>query len=1139
MIFTTTAGSSPDDRVIVDWRDGGGRGFLLNLAGSYPRIAVSSPEVTNWPFFAENSGENVLGAWTHVIGSYDVRRGVLELFIDGNVVASVATARFPMGTSTTAPKIGGGDASKYFQGLIDDVIITDGPYNPFPVPSLFQFAAVASVEEPAGDELDAKCAAAQANGVLPECNFYNFGAIVPADPALLPGEDLCVCQCCAGARDSRNCHWTSMRSRTPFEIRTGYAAPQSTRPVVCGDGITTTYDHVCDAGYGEQCDDGNTEDDDGCDSTCKWHMPSGSVRQGSVTTHNLSPGGPGVTSVYDAETGITRVALPRALHGSATVSITAFRDTGEEAAAGVSNNDTVSCRTVGAPVVTGRFFEVRCFVNETIPGTLWSRMQPFLRTDTESVSRVMDEPSERLCPMLASFDWSIDVKSTIPAAGGSSCPTLSSSGRLEGTAAVSVQLLRYSAFGVAVTIPAVRSDTEYIIYASPTESWGWTSSTGPGSAIAPAVELFRGPLAPDGVVAVHAPPSSGVWFFSARTREEEHCGIAPSPATAVDLVVLPAGAAPVLDRWSFDRYSSARGTASNAGSGTIPGVTESVFGNGALPVGLPTRTWSGYEILDNSAGFTLCVWIKTRTPVSIAGNDVSLSIFHIFGIGGLRFDESGVSTKFEFTVANGPTITLPRVRTAQNNRWTYYCVSRAGSSYSLRMHRRGLDRADAIGEVIATGSGSFGSGPTYFQFVPDETAFDEAVMIETGNPSTEELMHHMLGGAADPTQVGSMVEIADLAHGVSVYLGNDPRVHNTGSDHEVHFNFRDPTTRPKADSGSDIEALITNLRGWKTVTKANLFGNTLSGSWHRCGTRLVVRIESATGATARAGDTEIDLKVDRDNGIYGAAGSRVSTWDRPGDAPVINIYQTVPEADPSPALIVRMGFDAGTPACDVNTVATSCTATGGTAPTYPSTGVQHGSKFLRLRSESSSTNIVLGMELANALAVRTGTGLSAAYTYMLRMRLGSGWYSSCINNRIFASLGTTTAIASRPHFYLQTDSGSGQFAFRHTQFHKAHVAQAVTFGASVPEGQWVHVSVVADRGAHEASIIRVRQATGAGQPFLFTSRETMPIFNDGDSASTNFLSGICAAADLDIDDVRVYTVALTEKQIADIHDSTS
>jgi hypothetical protein len=805
-------------------------------------------------------------------------------------------------------------------------------------------------------------------------------------------------------------------------------------------------------------------------------MPSGSVRQGSVTTHNLSPGGPGVTSVYDTETGITRVVLPRALHGSATVSITAFRDTGEETTAGVSNVDTVSCRTVGAPVVTGRFFEVRCFVNETTQGTLWSRMQPHLRTDAESVSRVMDEPSERLCPMLASFDWIVQINSTIPAAGGSSCPTLSSSGRLEGTAAVSVQLLRYSAFGVAVTIPAVRSDTEYIVYASPTESWGWTSSTGPtgsGSAIAPAVELFRGPLAPDGVVAVHAPPSSGVWYFSARTREEEHCGIAPSPATAVDIVVFPTGAAPILDRWSFDRLASARGTASNSGSGTISGVTETVFGDGALRSGLGTKTWDGYDIRDNSAGFTLCVWVKTLTPNSALETSSNIVIFNVTGAASLNFYQQG-ETRFDLVLANGPTITLPRFRLAQNNRWAYFCLSRVGTTYSLRMHRRGLDRADAIGAVIASGTASAASsGAGSVQFMTDETTFDEAVLIETGNPSTEELMHHMLGGAADPTQMGSMVEIADLARGVIVYMGNDPRVYNTGSDPEVHFNFRDPTTRPKADSGSDLAALITNLRGWKIATKANLFGNTLTGSWHRCSTRLVVRIESATGATGRAGDTEIDFKVDRDNGIFGAAGSRVSTWDRPGDMPINNIFQTVPEADPASALMLRLGFDAGTAVCDDKPAGLSCSVSG-TAPTFPTGDAPHGSSYLRL--SGTSTDIMISEHLADALAVRTGTGFSAAFTFMLRMRLESGWYSSCPALASFSTIGNTGQIGSRTHFKLGVFSG--KFAFRHDQNYRVNRAEAADFGAAPPEGEWLHISTIVDRGAHQQSIIQVRGSAG-------------------------------------------------------------
>jgi hypothetical protein len=90
-----------------------------------------------------------------------------------------------------------------------------------------------------------------------------------------------------------------------------------------------------------------------------------------------------------------------------------------------------------------------------------------------------------------------------------------------------------------------------------------------------------------------------------------------------------------------------------------------------------------------------------------------------------------------------------------------------------------------------------------------------------------------------------------------------------------------------------------------------------------------------------------------------------------------------------------------------------------------------------------------------------------------------------------------------------------------------------------PENQWLHVSVVADRGAHEQSVIRVRQATGAGQPFLFTSRGALPIRNDGTTSDTNpFLKAICSVS-MDIDDVRIYTAPLSEKQIADIHDSTS
>jgi hypothetical protein len=397
-------------------------------------------------------------------------------------------------------------------------------------------------------------------------------------------------------------------------------------------------------------------------------------------------------------------------------------------------------------------------------------------------------------------------------------------------------------------------------------------------------------------------------------------------------------------------------------------------------------------------------------------------------------------------------------------------------------------------------------------------------------------MHHMLGGTADPTQVGSMVEIADLARGAVSYLGSDPRVINTGSDPELHINFRDPTTRPKADSGSDIEALITNLRGWKTVTKANLFGNTLTGTWHRCSTRLVVRIESATGASWRSGDTELDLKVDRDNGIYGAAGSRVSTWDRPGDSPVNNIFQTVPEADPSPALLLRIGFDAGTAVCDDKPAGLSCSLSGGTAPVFPGSGdAPHGANYIRF--SGTDTDLVVSKQLANELAVRTGTGLSAAFTFMFRVRLGTDWYSSCPAAAVMSVFGGG-GFGGGPHFRIAIRNG--KFAFSHDQTHKVHEAQADAFGVAPPENQWLQVSVVADRGAHEQSVIRVRQATGAGQPFLFTSRGVVPIRNDGTTGNTNsFLQAICSAATMDIDDVRVYAAALTEKQITDIHDSTS
>jgi hypothetical protein len=132
---------------------------------------------------------------------------------------------------------------------------------------------------------------------------------------------------------------------------------------------------------------------------------------------------------------------------------------------------------------------------------------------------------------------------------------------------------------------------------------------------------------------------------------------------------------------------------------------------------------------------------------------------------------------------------------------------------------------------------------------------------------------------------------------------------------------------------------------------------------------------------------------------------------------------------------------------------------------------------------------------------------------------------------------TGTGIAERPHFRIATEGGT--FSFWHAQYHKIHAAAAVDFGVSAAENQWLHVSVVADRGAHEQSIIRVRQATGAGQPFLYTSRSVLPIRNIGSPSSTEIIESYCSSANLDIDDVRVYSAALTEKHITDIHDSTS
>jgi hypothetical protein len=57
----------------------------------------------------------------------------------------------------------------------------------------------------------------------------------------------------------------------------------------------------------------------------------------------------------------------------------------------------------------------------------------------------------------------------------------------------------------------------------------------------------------------------------------------------------------------------------------------------------------------------------------------------------------------------------------------------------------------------------------------------------------------------------------------------------------------------------------------------------------------------------------------------------------------------------------------------------------------------------------------------------------------------------------------------------------------------------------------------------------------------YTSREAMPIANDGALASTAIplLSSMCSTKALDIDDVRIYSVALSDRQIENIHEETA
>jgi cysteine-rich repeat protein len=138
---------------------------------------------------------------------------------------------------------------------------------------------------------------------------------------------------CAGGVPARLTATISAACNTvtgTFTVKKSHRVQFSARLSACGDG-------VLDPGTGEQCDDGNTVDSDGCDSDCK---PS---RFQSIAHGDQTPPGTGVEVVLDGSLNIGEDGTPNG-------SIVATFGAGGRATINAPNAQTLSIETGGSVI---------------------------------------------------------------------------------------------------------------------------------------------------------------------------------------------------------------------------------------------------------------------------------------------------------------------------------------------------------------------------------------------------------------------------------------------------------------------------------------------------------------------------------------------------------------------------------------------------------------------------------------------------------------------------------------------------------------------------------------------------------------------------------------------------------------------